>query len=199
MSARMQAVLIGGVFIGVLSALPVVSIANCCCLWVIGGGAVAAYLLQQGQPHPIEVGDGALVGCLAGVCGSFVYALVSIPVQLMMGPIQQQMADILRGNAEVPPEVVEMIDQFGTATPIAILFGFVFMLGVGVIFGTLGGLLGAFIFRKGPSGARRRRSPPPGGVTAGAVRRDGTTSSLPSSLRSVEEPVRNRDDDRTCH
>ena len=148
MSARMQAVLIGGVFIGVLSALPVVSIANCCCLWVVGGGAVAAYLLQQGQPQPIEVGDGALVGCLAGVCGAFVYAVVSILVQLMMGPIQEQMADILRGNADVPPEVVEMLDQFGAASPLAILFGFLFMLGVGAIFGTLGGLLGAIIFKK---------------------------------------------------
>ena len=152
MSARMQAVLIGGVFIGVLSALPVISIANCCCLWVIGGGAVAAYLLQQGQPQPIEVGDGALVGCLAGVCGAFVYAVVSIPVQLMIGPIQEQMAEFLRGNADLPPELLEMLDQVNAADPAVVVFGFLFMfvmmLGVGVIFGTLGGLLGAVIFRK---------------------------------------------------
>ena len=38
----------GGFFIGVLSALPIVGAANlCCCLWVICGGMVAAYLLSR--------------------------------------------------------------------------------------------------------------------------------------------------------
>jgi len=44
--------LLGGLFIGVLSALPVVQICNCCCLWIIGGGLLAAYLQQQNQPVP---------------------------------------------------------------------------------------------------------------------------------------------------
>ena len=42
-----QAVLLGGLFIGVLSALPIINLANCCCLWIVGGGAIAAYLGQQ--------------------------------------------------------------------------------------------------------------------------------------------------------
>ncbi len=33
---------------GVLSALPFINILNaCCCLWVVTGGVVAAYLLQE--------------------------------------------------------------------------------------------------------------------------------------------------------
>ncbi len=37
--------LLGGLFIGMLSALPIVSVGNCCCcLWMIGGGVLAAYL-----------------------------------------------------------------------------------------------------------------------------------------------------------
>ena len=53
---------------GVLSALPLVAAGNlCCCLWVVSGGVVAAYLLQQNQSAPITPGDGALVGLLAGV------------------------------------------------------------------------------------------------------------------------------------
>jgi len=43
----LQAPLLGGLFIGILSALPVVSWGNCCCLWIIGGGVLAAYLDQQ--------------------------------------------------------------------------------------------------------------------------------------------------------
>jgi len=40
--------------LSVLSALPLISAGNlCCCLWVISGGLVAAYLLQQNQSTPI--------------------------------------------------------------------------------------------------------------------------------------------------
>ena len=147
-SPRTQAVLIGGAFTGVLSALPIVSLANCCCLWLVGGGVVAAYLLQQSQPRPLEVGDGAVVGCLAGVFGAFVHTLVSIPVQLATRPIQEQMAEMLRGNAEMPPEVAEMLDQLGAAGAVAIVFGFFFMLLLGAVFSTLGGVLGAVVFRR---------------------------------------------------
>ncbi len=67
---RAQPILLGGLFIGVLSALPIVSVANCCCLWIIGGGVLTAYLLQQSQPRPIQPLDGALGGFLAGVLGA---------------------------------------------------------------------------------------------------------------------------------
>ena len=44
MNERVQPALWGGVFIGVLSALPIVNFGNCCCcLWVICGGALAAH------------------------------------------------------------------------------------------------------------------------------------------------------------
>ena len=36
-------------------------------MWVVSGGAIAAYLLQQNQSTPILPGDGALVGLLAGL------------------------------------------------------------------------------------------------------------------------------------
>jgi hypothetical protein len=80
-----QPALIGGLVGGVLSALPLVSGGNlCCCLWVVSGGVVAAYLLQQNQTAPIVASDGALVGLLAGVVGAFVYLVVSIPINLLM-------------------------------------------------------------------------------------------------------------------
>ena len=42
---------IGGLVIGVLSALPFISAGNCCCcLWFVTGGVLAAYLMQQNQP-----------------------------------------------------------------------------------------------------------------------------------------------------
>ena len=61
---------------GVLSALPLVAAGNCCCLWVISGGAIAAYLLQQNQTAPLTPADGALVGLLAGLIGAIVHFVV---------------------------------------------------------------------------------------------------------------------------
>ena len=86
----MQPALIGGLVAGVLSALPLINFLNaCCCLWVVGGGLVAAYLLQERDPNPIQVGDGALVGLMAGVVGAFVNFVLSIPVTLLLAPIQR--------------------------------------------------------------------------------------------------------------
>ena len=56
--------LLGGLFIGVLSALPIISC--CCCLWIVGGGVLASYLQSQNQPAAMSVSAGAKVGLFAG-------------------------------------------------------------------------------------------------------------------------------------
>ena len=151
---RTYAVLIGGAFNGVLSALPVVGAANCvCCLWVVGGGAVTAWLLQQGQAEPLELGEGALGGLLAGVAGAAFYALVSVPFQLLMGSLAGESAGrSMLGDVDVPPEMlpmIEMMEQVMSNPGLMALMGFLVMLVAGAVFSTLGGLLGAFFFRKG--------------------------------------------------
>ena len=89
MSERLQPALWGGLFIGVLSALPIVNAGNCCCcLWVLVGGALAAYLRQQNTPYQIDVAEGAIVGLMAGVVGGVVSSVLSIPFQMMAGPMQ---------------------------------------------------------------------------------------------------------------
>ena len=90
---KLQPALFGGLFIGVLSALPIINIGNCCCLWVIGGGVLATYLMQQNHPYPIAAADGALVGLLAGLIGGVLGTLLSIPIEMMMGPFQQQLME----------------------------------------------------------------------------------------------------------
>ena len=146
---KTQAALLGGAFIGVLSALPIVSAANlCCCLWVIAGGVVAAYVLQQNHPEPITVGDGAVAGLLAGVVGAFVYVAVSIPFNLLLAPLQQRLLEGFIDRApEVSGELRDALSQLGGA--FGLLLGFVVMLLIGVVFATMGGLLGAVLFRRG--------------------------------------------------
>ena len=107
-SDRLQPALLGGLFIGVLSALPIISAGNCCCcLWVVAGGVLAVYLRQQKSPYAIHAAEGALLGLIAGFIGGIIGVVLSIPMQMMIGPMQQRMLDapILAGNQDMPPEV----------------------------------------------------------------------------------------------
>jgi len=160
----LQPVLLGGLFTGVLSALPIISIANCCCVWVVGGGMVTAYLIQHGGSGPIQLSEGALGGFLSGVVGAVFYAALSVPIQLLMMPLQRDAVEgLLASAADVPPEVRELLETLGSSGSFVTLFiGFVVMLLVGMIFSTLGGLLGALIFRSSPP-AEAPPLPPPGG------------------------------------
>jgi hypothetical protein len=149
--AKAQPALLGGVAIGVLSALPVINIANCCCAWILFGGALAAYLMQQSHPEPIQIGDGAIVGLLAGVAGAFIWLLVSIPIDIAMAPLQSQMAQrTLESVRDLAPELRRVFEQMGSGPTIGFgkVLGFLLMMFVGTLFGMLGGLFGALMFRK---------------------------------------------------
>ena len=149
--AKLQPALLGGVTIGVLSALPVINLANCCCAWILFGGALSAYLMQQNHPEPIQAGDGAIVGLLAGVVGAFVWVIASVPIGIAMAPFQSEMANrMMRDAADMAPELRGFLENMGGAPAIGIglIVGFFVMLVVSTLFGMLGGLFGALMFKK---------------------------------------------------
>jgi hypothetical protein len=144
-----QPAILGGVFIGVLSALPIVNLANCCCIWVIGGGMLAAYL-DQAPGRPNNVARGALDGLLAGIVGAFVWLVAWSALDVVVSPIQERLLSSMMSNAaDMPPEVrawLESVRAGGSSTILGYLLGFVFHLFIGIVFGTLGGFLGALFF-----------------------------------------------------
>ena len=154
--SKLQPALLGGVAIGVLSALPIVSLGNfCCCAWVVFGGALAAYLLQQNQPAPVNAGDGAVVGLMAGAFGAVVGSVLSIGVSLAAGPFQAQMIDwVLNSARDLPPEARSVLEDMrsgvmgGALAGIGFIVGLIFSLVIYSIFGLFGGVLGAIMFRK---------------------------------------------------
>ena len=155
---KLQPALFGGLFIGVLSALPIINIGNCCCLWVLGGGVLATYLMQQNHPYPIATADGALAGLLAGLIGGVLGTLLSIPIEMMMGPIQKQLMErILSSNQDIPEETRRMLENMNVGA-VATAFKLVFSVCIGAVFGMLGGLLGVALFKK------KDLPPPPGTV-----------------------------------
>jgi len=155
-SANLQPAILGGLVIGILSALPIVNMGNCCCcLWVTSGGVLAAYLLQASSRGPIDPGDGALVGLLAGLVGAVVFLVISLPISVLAGPIQARMIERLIENASDLPEGMRgAFESMRTGSGgLSIVIGFAFQLVSGVVFSTIGGLLGALFFRRGRTAA----------------------------------------------
>jgi hypothetical protein len=158
--AKAQPALYAGIAIGVLSALPIVSIGNCvCCMWVVGGGAFAVYLMQQNQPYSVQCADGALVGLMAGAIGGVVSVLLSIPILMMMGPMQARMLERIASNPDIPEQYRSIIQNMGMngagrAIAARLVFG-AFGVCIDAVFGMLGGLLGVALFKK-------KDLPPPG-------------------------------------
>ena len=149
--------LLGGLFIGVLSALPIVSC--CCCLWIIGGGALASYLQQQNQPTSLTMSQGARVGLFAGIVGAFVFLVINTA----LSPLQTRfVGEVLRNSRDLPPELHDLLESAQAGGMGGSLFGFLLMLICGSIISTIGGMVGAAYFRKDvPPALGGPSSPPP--------------------------------------
>lgn len=147
--SRHQPALLGGLFIGVLSALPVVSSANaCCCLWVVAGGVLVVYLQQQNTPLPVETADAVLGGLIAGLIGAVIACLGQYILYAITGTLWQDMVrQQLEQNPEVPSEVKDMVTNLLTGRALWVLV-LAFTLPLYAVFAMLGALLGLAFFRK---------------------------------------------------
>ena len=141
MNNKMKPALLGGLIVGLLSAIPIVN--YCCCIWGIGGGALAGYLYIKDSPLPVKPGDGAMIGALAGVFGGVLYLIIGVPI-----------AYFISGAA--------MEDAFARANVHLPFTGFLLFLVSGLIGGlvllvlaVIGGLIAVPIFEK------RTDAPPP--------------------------------------
>ena len=141
----MMPAVLGGLFIGVLSALPVVQICNCCCLWILTGGVLAAYLEQQNRPVSLTVSQGARVGLIAGVVG----AVVWFAIDSALAPLQARfMGELARNVRDLPPELQDWMEMIESGRDGSNVFGFLLMLVCSAVFSTIGGMVGAAYFRK---------------------------------------------------
>ena len=148
----MQAALIGGVFIGVLSALPFVNLANyCCCLWVISGGVIAAVLDQQSDPVRLPVSRGAYDGFIAGIIGALVWLAASMVLDAAMNPLYDRaVTEMLRNATDMPPGARAYLETLGSraSSPVSYALGFLFHLFVGMVFAAIGGVIGVTVFAR---------------------------------------------------
>ena len=143
MNNKLKPALLGGLIVGVLSAIPFIN--YCCCIWTIGGGVLAAFLYVKGSPTPVKMGDGAMVGGLAGVVGGVIYFVLSLPINIFFGMAAMQ-EQLYRSGVHLPFSgfVLVILTSIVGAIILAVLTA-------------LGGIIGVAIFEKRKDGA----VPPP--------------------------------------
>lgn len=160
---KFQAAILGGVVLGLLSSIPPINFVNiCCCLWVLLGGVIAARTLIKRSPvFPVTTGEGATVGALAGVIGSLILLVISVPLGLM-GIGEGMTYSFLEWMGEVSnnPQVREQMQQMiaemqrQAATQsvgqklVSALFAWLITAVIYIGFATLGGILGVAMFEK---------------------------------------------------
>ncbi|MDT5272394.1 MAG: hypothetical protein QOH49_4580 [Acidobacteriota bacterium] len=164
MNDKIKPALIGGVILGILSALPAVN--TCCCIWALVGGIIAANIYIKASPNPVTPADGAILGAIAGAIGVVLIFIIGIPLQLIFGTAMMSMMSGIVQNAD-PNQAAQMREMMaaqgfgiGRAIMNALMSGVIV-----VIFSAVGGLLGVALFekRKGGPGVPPPPPPPAGG------------------------------------
>lgn len=162
-SPKLRAAALGGLLMGVLSAAPVLAVGNvCCCLWLICGGLLASWALQQRQSSPLTPADGLVVGLMAGVIGAVVYLFLAVPLAAVTGPWMEGWIE--RAMEGAGDEAIRDTFARYRGTParlIGVIIGFFFQLFFGVVFSSVGGLLGAMLFKQEQNAAMPPPLPPP--------------------------------------
>jgi hypothetical protein len=149
--------LIGGLAAGVLTAVPLV---NClCCLWIIGGAMLAAYLFGKDSPAALTPGDGAVLGILTGIVAAVTDSIISLPFETMNREFVRRFMDQFSQFVEEMPSGWErLLDQrAGGMSPAWFFLGLLASAVIYAAFGLLGGVIGASLFG-------RKKVPPPQGI-----------------------------------
>ncbi|MGZ5478544.1 MAG: hypothetical protein ACXWGZ_03045 [Candidatus Aminicenantales bacterium] len=142
--------LIAGAVAGLLSGLPFIGAGNCiCCLWVVGGAAIAAKLLAAATPGLLKAGDGAVVGALTGIVAAVVDAVVSIPLRSFnLGLARRLLDKAVELGGEMPTGLDEIVSGSSVLSVGWFLLGLFISAAVFAIMGTLGGIIGVSLFGK---------------------------------------------------
>lgn len=143
MNNKLKPALLGGLIVGVLSAIPFIN--YCCCIWTLGGGVLAAYLYVKSSPTQVKMGDGAMVGGLAGVVGGIIYFVLSLPINIFFGMAAMQ-EQLYRSGVHLPFSGIVLVILAGIVGAVIL-----------AVLTAVGGIIGVAIFEKRKDGA----APPP--------------------------------------
>jgi hypothetical protein len=147
-----QPAITGGVLLGLLSSLPIVSLVNLIFgAWILAGGALTARLVSRQRPSGISYGDGAYGGVLSGVFGAVVATLMLIPDKLLFAAdwetMRQQAEQQLAKTPDLPEPMRDLLlramsAEVSVTTVLAWFFIYVFSFS---LLAMIGGMLMVWI------------------------------------------------------
>lgn len=135
------------------SAVPFVSLG--CCLWITGAAALSVLLYQRWRPAAtvVAAGGGARLGAATGVFAFVAFLLLHVFIALIFrtgGKFKQAMTEALQQSAARNPDPAaqKWVDWMSTPEGLAMLMTVVvaMFLAAFVVFGLLGGVIGASIW-----------------------------------------------------
>ena len=135
--------LIAGAVGGLVSSIPVINFANCCCLWIVLTVIWAAYMYKKDNGY-VDIGPGAALGAITGGIAGFVSGFLSLGFQAILGPqnyYRSKVMDIYN-KVGVPVENVPT-EQLTSAkmSIISIIVGIVASIFVGALVGLIMGAI----------------------------------------------------------
>ena len=170
MNSKLRAAIIGGIVIGLLSGIPYVRLGNViCCLWIVIGGALASYLYIKKSPTPVNVGEGALLGGIAGAIGWAVEIIIGVPLTILTGypelrfmvglleRVDPQKAELYQRNVEYAMSRSFAEQFFQSVFSLQMLLTLL----VTIAFAVVGGLVAVPLFEKRKTDAGVPPPPPP--------------------------------------
>jgi hypothetical protein len=188
MNNKLRPAIIGGLVMGLLSGIPYVSLGNlACCLWVLLGSALATYLYIRKSPTQVDVGEGALIGFMAGIFGTVVKIIIGLPLTIMAGyPMERSLIGLIERMDPQKAETYRQGMEYMMSRPffeqfIASVFSLetLLWLVITLVFALVGGLVAVPLFEKRKADAPPPPFPPPppdyGGTSGGAY----ASSALP--------------------
>ena len=153
--SKLNPSLIAGSAIALLSTVPILNMGNClCCMWIVLGGALGAYLYYREFPPeiPFTTADGAIIGLLSGIFGALFGTLLGYMfTALGINQGYEFLQNMFESRGDLYPEIEELLEELrygGELNTLFVFIGLLFSLILNSIFSTFGGIIGAAIFSK---------------------------------------------------
>ena len=160
-----QPALTGGMFLGLLSSLPIIQAGNClCCMWVLLGGAIATVMLTRQRPlSGITYGDGAFAGVLSGSFGAVIGTVVQTAFRSLTARFAASQQPLLESymnkyGIQDPWRDWLLRVNSGEISSFTLLLTFFSNLLVFALFAMIGGILAIAIMNKRAETTRGTRS-----------------------------------------
>ena len=143
MSGKVMSVILGGLLIGLISAIPIVGWGFV--IWAFIGGLLATFWFVRKSPIQVTQGEGLVLGLLAGILGAIVNIIGVIVIQIIVGIIFAIIS--AAGNGDIAAAIMGAIFSVLFSGTFTFIINAVLSIPI-VLFALLGGWLGVLFFEK---------------------------------------------------